>query len=138
MPLKVARYAIPCRKDALKEMREQLSGLLHENGIDGTLNNQIVLSADEACANAIIHGNDCDETHEIHLEVQLDSKRVKISVSDVGEFQITDEMLSATLDDLAKNRRKGGLGLKLMHAIMDEVHYSKTEDSFICTMVKYL
>ncbi|MFT7588669.1 MAG: serine/threonine-protein kinase RsbW [Limisphaerales bacterium] len=133
-------YSVACRKEELKTLRDLFSDELTTNGISGLLRDQIVLAVDEACANAIIHGNDCDESRKIKLKATLavdDNDRIlTVQVFDVGEFEMNPKLLERDIQYFITNRLKGGLGLRLIHTIMDEVGFHNEDRVHICTMKK--
>lgn len=132
----------PCQKEELKNLRDKFSAALTESGVTGLLRDQIILAVDEACANAIIHGNDCDVNQTIRLEANIvvseKDRTLTVKVFDVGEFEIKDSMLNRDIQYLVKNRIQGGLGLRLIHTIMDEVSFHDSEGVYICTMTKVI
>jgi serine/threonine-protein kinase RsbW len=132
------KVSINCSKDQLKQIREFLSGLLQTESVDASLRDQVILAVDEACANAIIHGNLCDEKKEIAMKVDISPKRLAIKIYDIGDFKMPSKKLNEDLSSLVKKKKKGGLGLKLMYSIMDEVKFYREGKVNVCSMVKLL
>lgn len=132
----IASYSVACRREELRTIREQLGEALAFHGVTGLERDQIILAVDEACANAIIHGNDADENRKIRVEAELRDAELTVRVRDVGEFEFRPSMIDKDISWYVKNRMRGGLGLKLIHAIMDEVRFEKDEDAFVCVMIK--
>ena len=132
----IANYSVVCRREELKSIRDRFGSELETHGIRGLLRDQVVLSVDEACANAIIHGNDCDETRMIRIEAELRESILTIRIYDVGQFEFDPRLLDRDIDFFIRNKMKGGLGLKLIHAIMDEVRFDLVDGVCVCTMIK--
>jgi serine/threonine-protein kinase RsbW len=132
----IAQYSVSCQREELKTVRDRFGSELEAHGISGLLRDQIVLAVDEACANAIIHGNDCDASRTIKLEADLREGILTVRVYDVGRFDLDPAVLERNLDYYVRNKMKGGLGLKLIHLIMDEVRFDYSDGVFICTMIK--
>lgn len=94
------------------------------------------LSIDEILTATISHGYDDDETHriEIILRAEADALLVVIvdnsSTFDVSEAPEFDA--GADLDD----RALSGLGLFLVHQMMDKVEYQRLEGCNIVTLTK--
>ncbi len=132
----IANYSVACRREELKSIRDRFGGELAANGITGLLRDQIVLAVDEACANAIIHGNDCDENRMIRLEADLREGVLSVRIFDVGKFEFDPKLLDRDIDYFIRHKMKGGLGLRLIHAIMDEVRFDVVDGVCVCTMNK--
>ena len=77
------------------------------------------MAVDEACTNIIRHcyGGDCHG--HIELELQVGEDRLVIILRDEGTPFNPDQVPDRNLDEV----RPGGLGLHLIHEIMDEVIY---------------
>ena len=84
---------------------------------------QLELAVDEACANVMEHAYGRDMTKEVSVRARLDSDAVEIDVIDTGEGFDPSQIPQLELDELISNRRSGGLGMRLMKTLMDEVHY---------------
>lgn len=132
----IARYSVICRREELKSVRDRFGQELESHGIRGLLRDQIVLAVDEACANAIIHGNDCDESRTIRLEADLLDQVLHIRIFDIGQFAFDQSVLQRDVEYYVRNKLKGGLGLRLIHAIMDEVRFEVLDGVGICHMTK--
>lgn len=127
---------VDCRREELKQIRDRLSADLEAAKVDGLQRDQIILAVDEACANAIIHGNSEDESRQIRVEAWLDGDVLSVRVFDVGSFKINPDYLRRDIDYYVSNELKGGLGLRLIHMIMDEVQFGTLDDMYVCTMRK--
>lgn len=129
-----------CSNETQSEIRSFLNDFLEGAKISGSEKNQIVLAIDEAVANAIIHGNDADNTRSIQMDIDLSEKRFLIEISDIGLFdEITkQDKKDKELKTIIKEKQKGGLGLKLIYSIMDIVcFYTKDRKSYV-RLVKLL
>jgi CheY-like chemotaxis protein len=101
---------------------------------DETLLGNISICVDELLGNALVHGNDLDETRNIFVTIVFDQEKVTVSIEDqgggfdyakiVGEFIDNAETLPA--------RR----GLFIVHYLMDEMSFNEKGNKV--TMVKYL
>ena len=72
------------------------------------------------------------------LEIQciLESSTLKINLLDEGEFFDFSLYQESTLQSLVEQEKKGGLGLKLVRKIMDQIEFSKLGERNLCTMIK--
>lgn len=129
-----------CSTDTQEEIRAFLSGFLAGAKMSDSIKTQLILAVDEAVANAIIHGNEADNTRSIQLDIDMNEKRITFELSDVGLFdEITkQDKKDKDLKTIIKEKQKGGLGLKLIYSIMDIVcFYTKDQKSY-CRLVKML
>ena len=81
------------------------------------------LAVDEACANVIEHVYGNDTSKEVIIRAICDDKEVRISVIDMGRGFDPTGVTPATIDSLVSGRKSGGLGIRLIRALMDEVSY---------------
>ncbi len=83
----------------------------------------LALAVDEACTNIVEHGYRPGEAGEILLEFEVEGETARVTIVDTGRpFDPAD----APHPDLGAGlleRPVGGLGVHLIHASMDEVHY---------------
>ncbi|MBN2124757.1 MAG: ATP-binding protein [Deltaproteobacteria bacterium] len=98
---------------------------------------QIQLCVVEAVNNAIRHAYDSEPGHEVELIVSLRPQGITLRVCDEGRS--IKDMGSSTLDfdagDL-DSLPEGGMGLFLIHSVMDEVSYETRDGRNILTMSK--
>ncbi len=93
----------------------------------------LMLAVNEGCANIIEHCYGRDPSQKIDVTLHLLPDRMEVELRDYGEYfeeggrSICDEEL-----------REGGLGLRLMKSVMDEVVFRPAErEGTLLTMVKY-
>jgi serine/threonine-protein kinase RsbW len=101
------------------------------------ISEKLTLAVDEACTNAIKHGHGCNPKENILIALEKKKEHILFKVYDIG---VIPENLCAHVDKplsaLVKERKKGGLGLKLMHRIMDDVRFITKNGVSYCIMVK--
>lgn len=132
-------YTIPCSKEYLCEVRSFVRRNLAQANISETELNQVVLAVDEACANAIIHGNACDPSREIALSMEVDNSQINVEISDVGSFRPNETTwANFSMAEHVRRQSKGGLGRLLMHRIMDSVNYYRRGQTNVCALSKQL
>lgn len=129
-----------CSQRALITIREFLEEFLGSIDISSSDKNQIILAMDEAVSNAIIHGNKSDESKILELDIHVSEEKIKIILSDIGFLDLSkrDEKIDKTMSDIIKDKQKGGLGLKLIHTIMDIVAFYTKNDKSCLMMLKFL
>lgn len=128
-----------CAKESLKDIRSFIRKSLEKIDFDAKTKSNMVLAVDEASANAIIHGNNCDSRREIRIDFTLTDQKIIIEIFDIGEKDFDQlKFIQRDIEELVKEKSKGGMGLKLMNSIMDEVLYKKINDTHYCVLIKNL
>lgn len=134
-----AKLITICTKDKLKEIRAFVAKQIEKLELDEKTRHHIVLAIDEAAANAIIHGNQCDANKTIQVEVKINDEKLSVEISDIGKHPLAvKEHTDRQIHEIVREKRKGGMGLKLMHHIMDEVAYFRKGQKSFCSMTKML
>jgi anti-sigma regulatory factor (Ser/Thr protein kinase) len=94
------------------------------------------LSIDEILTNTISYGYDDDEPHRIEIIVRREADSlVVVIVDDSAPFDLSatpEADVEATLED----REVGGLGLFLVHQMMDKVEYERVDGCNVVTLTK--
>lgn len=84
---------------------------------------QIELAVDEACSNIIDHAYPGEQKGEIILKMESDQEGLTIILQDQGQPFDPAEIPAPDLTSDPINRRERGLGVFLIHQLMDFVHY---------------
>ena len=84
---------------------------------------KLELAVDEACANVIEHAYGSDTTREVTVKAILDPDAVQIRIIDNGRGFDPAAVSDADLESLIRQRKSGGLGMRLIKSLMDEVQY---------------
>ncbi|MHC4393195.1 MAG: ATP-binding protein [Planctomycetota bacterium] len=107
----------------LARVRRALTRLTIDGGFSATDSGMIVMAVDEACANAIRHG---DGAHPLEIEVCLDAIAVTIELRDDGGPYPFEELGN---DQAAMDRDEvGGMGVYILKQLMDEASYHYDPD----------
>lgn len=99
---------------------------------------ELVLAIDEMSSNLMIHAHQCnpDDLFELTIEVQNDKVIVELvdekNVFDINAFK------EPSLGELISEKRKGGLGIRLVKSIMDSVEYQQRDGHHVCRLTKKL
>lgn len=97
---------------------------------------KISLALDEAVTNVINHSYRNETGREIRLEFFMAPAGLRIRLFYRGLApDISNEEVN--IGRMIKNKRKGGLGVKLMKTIMNSVVYSSDEGENCCEMIKW-
>jgi serine/threonine-protein kinase RsbW len=114
---------VPSNTENLAMIRDFVNGFGTRAGFSASEVAQLELAVDEACANVIEHAYGPEVTKEVSIKATLDDSAVQIDVVDTGRGFDPAEISQKNLDQLVAERRSGGLGMRLMKTLMDEVHY---------------
>ena len=112
------------RADKLKPVREAVKELAKRQGCSEENLDCMVMAINEACMNVMQHAYADDENGEIILEFWKDNDELVVRVYDFADKVDKSSIRSRDLDDV----RPGGLGVHLMHEVMDKVDYLDVED----------
>ncbi len=81
----------------------------------------IDLAVEEASANIVRHAYGPDHTGDILVRVETVDGAVCITLTDWGLPFDADNVRPFDVDALAETRAKGGMGLRIIHSLMDDV-----------------
>jgi serine/threonine-protein kinase RsbW len=131
------QYNISCSLENLKGMRDFIRKSLRSHVASDVELNEIILALDEMCSNLMIHAHQCNPDH--HLEMNIDvpqQGKVVFEIMDDGEMFDINRFHEPELGNLIHEKRKGGLGIRLVKSIMDEVQYSTRGGRNVCRLSK--
>ncbi len=115
----IARHTFPASASALQAVREVVSKACDDCGCSKSLATDIVIAVGEACQNVVRHAYKGTEGGEATLEIYCKEGII--------EFHLQDSAPSVDPEKLKpewpEEPRPGGLGICLIHDIMDEVEY---------------
>lgn len=114
---------VPSTTQNLSLIREFVTRVGAQAGLDEAEVGQLELAVDEACANVIEHAYGGDATKQVMIRAVFDEDTLRIHVIDTGQRFDPTQVPQQDLKDLIAKRRTGGLGMRLIRTLMDEVHY---------------
>jgi serine/threonine-protein kinase RsbW len=114
---------VPSTTENLALIREFVNRVGAQAGLSETEVGQLELAVDEACANVIEHAYGDDKTKQVMVRAIFDEDTLRIHVIDTGKGFDPTQVPEQELKDLIAKRRTGGLGMRLIKTLMDEVHY---------------
>jgi serine/threonine-protein kinase RsbW len=130
---------VPCKKEKLKDVRVFVENLLHAHQIPEIEAGEMVLAVDEVCANLMIHSHQCNPKKHIGVKINvLEGKEVVFEITDYGVGFNFCRYKEPSLDDIIKEKKKGGVGLILVKRIMDHMEFIRKANRNIYRMVKKL
>lgn len=113
----------PSSTENLALVREFVTTIGKQAGLDEAEVNKLELAVDEACSNVIEHAYGHDATKEVIVRATFDDETLRIDVEDTGRGFDPKSVPPAELERLVAERKSGGLGMRLMRSLMDEVRY---------------
>jgi len=114
---------VPSSTANLALIREFVSSTASQAGFSENDIAKLELAVDEACANVIEHAYGHDISKEVVVRVRLDDETLKIDIEDTGNGFDPELVNQEELEQLVNKRKTGGLGMRLMKTLMDEVRY---------------
>ena len=134
-----SRYRIGCSLENLKGVRDFVRKSLRSSVESDVILNEIILALDEMCSNLMIHAHHCNPNHFMELSIDISQKgKLVFEISDDGEMFDINRFNEPALDNLVHEKRKGGLGIRLVKSIMDDVQYLTLDGRFVCRLSKQL
>lgn len=131
------KYNVACSIENLKGVRDFIRATLKSHDISELEISEIVLALDEMCSNLMIHAHHCnpEELFELNIRIEKDSPVVFEIIDDGTVFDI-NQFHEPALNNIIHEKRKGGLGIRLVKSIMDKVEYQQQSDKTICRLIK--
>ncbi|MCG3160114.1 MAG: Serine-protein kinase RsbW [Acidobacteria bacterium] len=114
---------VPSSTENLALIREFVTTIGNQAGLDESGVTQLELAVDEACANVIEHAYGHDITKEVIVRAIFDSEALRIAVIDEGRGFDPNKTPQDSVEQLIHERKSGGLGIRLIKTLMDEVSY---------------
>jgi serine/threonine-protein kinase RsbW len=127
----------PGQFDSLVEISEFVTRAAGDVGLSEEAVYAVEMAVDEACTNIIEHAYGGEGRGNIECTCRINGDKLTVMLRDRGcpfdPSSVPEPDVSAALED----RQEGGLGLYLIHRLMDEVYFEFTSDSGnVLTMVK--
>jgi serine/threonine-protein kinase RsbW len=131
------KYKVGCSIENLKGVRDFIRTSLKNHGVSELEISELVLALDEMCSNLMIHSHQCnpDDLFELHIIIDKDNPVVFELVDDKNVFDINN-FSEPSLDNIIHEKRKGGLGIRLVKSIMDKVEYQSRKGKTVCRLTK--
>lgn len=118
-------------------MRDFVRKSLRSHVASDVVLNEIILALDEMCSNLMIHAHHCNPDHRLEMSIDVPQKgKVVFEIMDDGEMFDINRFQEPKIDNLIHEKRKGGLGIRLVKSIMDEVLYVKRNGRNVCRLTK--
>lgn len=131
------KHKVGCNIENLKGVRDFIRGSLKNHGVPDLQISEMVLALDEMCSNLMIHAHQCNpnDLFELHINIIKDAPIIFEIIDDGTVFDI-NQFAEPDLGNLVHEKRKGGLGIRLVKSIMDKVEYQHISGRNICRLTK--
>jgi serine/threonine-protein kinase RsbW len=103
----------------LSKIESFLDNVMQQFGVDDGFSGIVKMPLYECVENAIVHGNKCDKSKKVHVDVQLDKSKLLFSVTDEGQGFDYSSFLQKNLEHQKKN------GLFKVKLLTDDLSFSK-------------
>jgi serine/threonine-protein kinase RsbW len=125
MPTVEFKLGVPSATEHQAMIRSFMGHALEKAGFDEMEINMLVLAVDEAVANVNEHayGDQATNEKEVRVRVVVEPEQVRIEIEDTGKGFDPSKVKQEDLEQLVAERKSGGLGLRLIQKIMDDVQY---------------
>lgn len=141
MEPRTVRLTIDSDLREVRKVRRALDELAAASPFSPEQWHQIEVCVIEAANNAVIHAYGGEKGHEVAIEVLLHPDRVVCRVANRGRpMKEEDLRRKAALDYSPEDIRtlpEGGMGLYIIHRVMDRVEYRSENGRNILTMTKF-
>ena len=114
---------VPSATENLALIREFVGNVGSQAGLVDDDVAKLELAVDEAVANVIEHAHGHDSNQEVTVRATFDAATLRIEVVDEGEGFDPTAVPTTPVEQMVHDRRTGGLGLRVMRSLMDEVSY---------------
>jgi len=138
--VRTIRLTIDSDLGEVRQLRRALSELVGQGPLTTEEWYQVKLCIAEAVNNAIIHAYGRKRGHQVEVEVDLLADRVVCRIADFGK-PMAPEVLDRKpqLDYCPRDVAalpEGGMGLYIMHQVMDRVEYASREGRNVLTLTR--
>lgn len=116
----------------LSEVREFVAHHANSEGFSSESVSDLCLAVDEAYTNIIKHAYKNDPTQIVSIDLEFDDEKICVCLKDQGESFNKKGYTIPDIREQIKNKKRGGMGVYLIHKLMDNVNYlTNTEENEI-------
>ena len=123
MARSIHTLAIPSSTQYLEDVRRFVVLHAQEANFTEDAVEQFKIAVDEACTNVIEHAYEGQTNHEVDIAIIVDADRFTVRIRDEGHPFDKSRYREPDLLELTKRGRSGGLGVHIIHRLMDRVEY---------------
>ncbi|MCC5913944.1 MAG: ATP-binding protein [Balneolaceae bacterium] len=122
---KTATYhiAVGASTENLAKVRDFISEHAVSEGFPSGKVADLCLAVDEAYTNIIKHAYNNDSSKVVEIDLEFDDKQICVCLTDQGESFSVDSVEKPNIEHQVKKKKRGGMGVYLIHKLMDDVNY---------------
>lgn len=127
---KTATYKITVRASTknLSKVREFVALHANKQGFTREQVSDLQLAVDEAYTNIIKHAYQNNSSEQVEINLSFDPDKLCISIFDSGNSFEPENYNLPDIRKKIKERKRGGMGVYLIHQLMDSVSYHQKPD----------
>jgi serine/threonine-protein kinase RsbW len=137
MSAEIRRLTVPGRYDSIPQITHFVSEAAAAAGLTEKENFHCQMSVDEACTNVIEHAYEGEGHGDIQITCTFGEGRFRIEIEDTGKPFNPDDIPRPRVIETVDDLEPGGIGLHLMHQLMDEVSFEFREGHNLLIMIKH-
>lgn len=135
-PFATYQLTLSSSRDSIKQVEPFLRTVHKVEELGDKRFHDLLVSLTEAVNNAIIHGNNCDPSKPVVIDVQSSPSQITCAVHDCGRgfdpASVPDPRLPENL------LSEGGRGVFLIRHLSDSVEFSATQSGMAVVITYYL
>jgi serine/threonine-protein kinase RsbW len=133
-----AELTIQSSIEQLEQIRGFISKAAEAFGFEERESYKIVLAVDEACSNIIRHGYGKNADEKLHIVIQTVDNRFTVTVNDNGKSYDIRTHPMPDMEAYFAAKKSGGLGIKLIRSLVDEIEYEQSNGENKLVLTKRL
>ena len=126
---------VPAASESLTLVHEATRRTAVAEGFDATAAEEIAVAVGEAMTNVVEHAYRSEPGHEVRLRFLPGRRSLRIELEHRGDAP-RDLPTEVDLRRLARERRRGGLGVHLMRRLMDRVAHEEPAPGIGCWILE--
>jgi len=124
---------IPSSTDYLADVDQFLEKRLMEAGVEESVVTDLAISVSELVNNAIIHGNESDQSKKVDIRFSMTGSKLHIVVCDQGKG-FNPEKVADPIDD-ENLLREVGRGIFIVRNFVDEMKVNRAPSGGTCVEI---
>lgn len=120
----------------LSEIRKFVTKHALKHGFSSEQIADIRLAVDEATTNIIKHAYKNDQSKKLTIYLEFDDEKLSVILTDQGMSFDLKKYRSPDIKKQIENKKRGGMGIRLMKNLMDEVSYNVKNQENVLRMSK--
>lgn len=131
------KFILPANRQSLREIARVIDHYAATVNLDATELHDVQVAVAEASTNAIVHGLHEDPERRFEFIIEALPDGLAVTLRENGTPFDVEDVVPADLTSALINRKIGGLGIHLMHELLDDVHFSIEPDGMkVVSMIK--